>query len=390
MRIGIDAFQLVPGQGRGGGFYTYFKNLMTALLEEKGANSFVIFINPELAEDLNFSHLNCEVIIINLPSRRNLWIFRLMWMHIILPVYAKIKRLDVMFFPFDYGAAYCPIPSVVTIHDLIDLYYLKHIPGEGKRFRMMYSVMMKWISVQTEKFIMAVTEETKKDILQCLVPPPRPEMIRVIHEGVGAEWFSTPRLRCNQSTPYIFSILSTSRHKNFEGLLKAYYHLRENKMNVRLVLAGMAGQSHTHIIESLNSHPYSSDIEILGFISNDELIRVMANAKVFVFVSMKEGFGLPILEAMAAGVPVVTSCISSMPEVAGNAALLVNPFDSTLIAKAIESVLRDQNLSRELQVKGRERASKFKWAHTAQNLLAFIEEIYKSRSRKARNKKNGI
>lgn len=358
MRIGIDAFQLVPMQGRGGGFYTFFKNLLAALYDQRGDDTLVIFTNADLVSDLRLDTLaGAELVVPPLPPYRNRWIFRLIWTHILLPVYALRKRIDVLYFPFDYGSIYSPVPSVVTIHDLIDLYYLRNVPGEGKRARMMYGYLMKRISLKTKEAVVAVSEETKKEIEENLRPGPKAGAIRVIREGVSKEWFQAGKYRTGNSSPYIFSVLSTSEHKNFDGLLEAYERLRERETtDVGLVIAGMAGQSHEGTMKKISLHPFSSDIKLLGYVGEDDLMRWMANAKVFVFASKKEGFGLPILEAMAAGVPVVTSSVSSMPEVAGDAALFVDPYDSASIACAIERILADAGLSAELTRKGLERA----------------------------------
>jgi len=366
----------VPEQGRGGGFHTFFKNVVASLYREKGEDTLVIFANSVLAADLRLDTLRgAEVVVPPLPPYRDQWIFRILWTHVLLPVYALRKHLDVLYFPFDYGSLYSPVPSVVTIHDLIDLYYLKEMPNEGKRFRMMYSYAMKWMSLKTKEAIVAVSEETKREIEEHLHSGRKGGAIKVIREGVGEAWFEAARYRTADGAPYIFSILSTSKHKNFDGLLEAYRLIRDRRAAaVGLVIAGMGGQSDESTMEEVARHPYRKDIRLLGFVGEAELIPLMANARVFAFVSKKEGFGLPVLEAMAAGVPVVTSSVSSMPEVAADAALLVDPYDPIAIGGAIESILYDKELSARLVAKGLKRARQFTWDETGRELLAIFRE----------------
>ncbi len=373
MKIGIDIFQLVPGQGRGGGHYTYFNNLFCALIKEDRKNDYVLFANKDIVNEMRLREYPVDLVVQPMPPYRHLWIFRIIWMHTLLPIYVLRTDIDILFFPFDYGSLFSPVPSVVTIHDLIDLYYLKNYPSEGKKFRMMYSLVMKWFSVRTKDCIIAVSEATRKDILGNLCSDRK--NIRVIHEGVNKQWFHANKLKTKEHPTYIFSVLSTSVHKNFMCILDAYRYLREKLgINIKFLMAGMGGQSHWRILDKINRHPYRSDIELLGYIEEDQLLKFMANAQVFVFVSKKEGFGLPILEAMAAGVPVITSSVSSMPEVASDAALLVDPEKVEQIAKAIYWVITDSNLRQKLIEKGYRRARKFRWEYTAKATVKAFED----------------
>jgi len=206
--------------------------------------------------------------------------------------------------------------------------------------------------------------------------------VRVIYEGVEERFTETlskgkERVRkYNLDSPYILFVGALEPRKNLIGLLEAFCQLKESKrVPHQLVIAGGKGWLYQEFLDRLDSSKYRDQIRLLGYLPYGELPSLYHNAAAFVYPSFYEGFGLPVLEAMASGTPVVTSNNSSMLEIASGAAHLVDPANSEEIAWGIEKILFDRDYALMLSEKGKERAKSFDWRKTAIETLKVYQEL---------------
>lgn len=247
---------------------------------------------------------------------------------------------------------------VMTVHDLVPLLF----PEWQTRRRVLY---FKYILKHRFRFVdrfIAVSHSTKRDLIQLFHIPEN--KIDVVHEGVSKQYKPVKTER----EEFILAVSTLEPRKNFKRIIEAFVSLRkQEKTRDRLVIVGKEGWLFDDILNVPKE--FQDDIIFKGYVAEGELIHLFQTARCFVYPSMYEGFGLPVLEAMACGCPVITGNTSSMPEVAGNAALLVDPYKLEDIEYAICTLTNDPALCASLSAKGIQRASEFSWRRTAHQTL---------------------
>ena len=268
---------------------------------------------------------------------------------------------------------------VATIHDVIPYIY----PETSTLLeRVIYHY---WLPIATRKLHAVVTDshQSKIDIVRYLRV--NADRTTVVPLGVDARYQPLDPVEVRFSLerrgiafPYILYVSPVgprSQRKNLPRLLEAYARLRERPGHWRLVIVGSVRKDYRPVFEVVERMKLEPDVHFTGFVADEDLPTLYNGASLFVLPSLYEGFGLPVLEAMACGVPVVTSNISSLPEVAGDAALLVDPYSVTAIADAMQKVLSDPSLAAELRERGLARARMFSWEETARKTIAVYERV---------------
>lgn len=339
----------------------YAKQLILHLAEIDRQNRYVLYLRTR--PEAWFSELpeNFRVKVIPFPL---FWTqLRVSWEMLFYPV-------DVLFIPASALPLIHPKKSVVTIHDLAWLYF----PETFTRFNRNF---LKWstrFAVARASGIIAVSEATKKDLLKEYKVEPR--KVAVVHHGYEAERtaYSVERLEGRQKLPEKFVLfLSTLQpRKNLERLIDAFAELKKENPELphKLVVAGRPGWKYGGILEKINAHKDAA--VYLNHVSDDDRLSIMSKADLLVLPSLYEGFGMQILEAFAAGVPVAASNVSSLPEVAGEAAAYFDPLRTDEIKNAIKSVLLDRSFSDRLKEAGRRRLEHFSWEKCARETLAIL------------------
>jgi glycosyltransferase involved in cell wall biosynthesis len=226
-----------------------------------------------------------------------------------------------------------------------------------------------------------VSEASKRDILRYFRMPER--QIEVIYNAIDDRFWGQPdaaeisrvgeRYRLND--PFVLYAGNIKPHKNLERLIEAFHLMRQDSShlaNVQLLIIGDEISKYATLRRAVHRHKLHKHVRFFGFVSDQTLAALYRLANVFVFPSLYEGFGLPPLEAMASGTPVITSNVSSLPEVVGDAALMIDPYDPAAIADAMRRVLETPELREELQRKGLARAREFSWERS----IARVREIY--------------
>ena len=274
------------------------------------------------------------------------------------------------------------LKKVITVHDLSFLRYPEFFSCRKNFWHRSLGVIK---ALKEADGIIAVSENTKNDIME--LAGIEAGRIKVIYSGnnvIKKEWPAEKIAACLQkfslSSPYILYVGNIEPRKNISSLIKAYGLLRDrNRINIDLVLAGASGWKTAKIYRDWRNSPYKDNIRFIGYISAEEKEILYSRASIFNYPSFYEGFGFPPLEAMAYGVPVVCSNVSSLPEVAAGAAIMVNPDKPEEIAEAIGSVLGDEELRVYLIAKGYEQAKLFTWQIAAQKYLEFFKELHEKR-----------
>ena len=216
--------------------------------------------------------------------------------------------------------------------------------------------------------LIAVSENTRNDAVRLLKLPP--ERIEVIHSGVPEVYFDArPR---PAARPYALFLGTIEPRKNIDTLLDAWAGLKLSD-DFDLVIAGPAGWRSEQTMARLRSD--ATGVRYLGYVAEDELPGLMAGASAFVYPSLYEGFGFPVAQAMAAGAPVITSNVSSLPEIAGDGALLVDPRSVTEIASALRNLLTSPSVQEKLRAAGRARAERYRWENCARKSLDFFRRL---------------
>jgi glycosyltransferase involved in cell wall biosynthesis len=348
MRIGVNALYLIPGGV--GGTEIYLRELLRALAEIDSVNEYFVFTNLETTRDLvpkqaNF-HFKPQAV------RARIRPARILWEQIVLPLESARYRLDVLFNPGFTAPIFSAVPNVTVFHDL---QHRRH-PEYFRWFDLPFWRFLLWASARRSRTLIAVSESTRDDLAHFY--PFAAARTRVIHHGVGEEFFKLDRSHVD---PILLCVSTLHPHKNIERLIRAF---TRRKRDCRLVLAGMRGFQ-TSAIEKL----VTKEIEITGWIARDDLVKLYARARAFIYPSMFEGFGMPVLEALAAGIPVACSDIPPLREIGGDAALYFDPENEDAIADAIDRILTTQPSD-----KGRQHAREFTWRRCAEQTLETLRK----------------
>lgn len=266
-------------------------------------------------------------------------------------------------------------PSVVTVHDLGYHFFPAAHPW---RQRLYVDWGTRW-SVRAATRVIAISQATASDLDR--VTGTSKAKVCVVYEGANqlpaptAEDIAASRTRYQLSRPYALYVGTLQPRKNLSRLISAYEQLwQQGEVTFDLVLAGNAGWLNQEIVAQARQSPHATHIHIPGYIPDAELPALIAGAQFFTFPSLHEGFGLPVLEAQSLGVPVMTAKGSSLPEVAGDAALYVDPTDIEAIAQAMLRLSQDEALRQELIAAGHRNVTRFSWAKAAAETLAVLEE----------------
>ena len=372
MRIGIDARKLHDF-----GIGTYIRNLLRELAIIDQQTEYVLFCRPGDTDVAAALGPNFRAV----PERSGHYSLR---EQIAIPLAARRERLDVFHAPHYVLPALIPTRTVVTIHDCIHLMFPQHL---SHRLGYAYARAALWIAAHKSDRIFTVSEQSKRDILRFFNVPP--EKIVVTPNAIDNRLGETPseelitqtRERYQLSPSYILYVGNIKPHKNLERLIEAFYLVRrEGRGELELLIIGDEISKLQALRRAVHKYQLHRHVRFLGFVPDKTLAVLYRLASVFVFPSLYEGFGLPPLEAMASGTPVVTSNVSSLPEVVGDAAVLVDPYSSVAIAEGILKVLCSAHLRDELTRRGYARVKAYSWNRSAQRVREVYGEVARAGS----------
>jgi glycosyltransferase involved in cell wall biosynthesis len=313
---------------------------------------------------------------LDLPPENDRWKYKVhiakrMWTLVGLSKILRNEKIDVFFSPTHYLPLSCTRNSVIAIFDLS---YLRFPKMYNKKDLVKLKV---WggISVRKAKRIVTISESSRNDIIEAYGV--KPEKVRVVYPGIKPTLPSRMSLEdMNEAFgikgKYILFVGTLQPRKNIAKLIEAFSDLNDKEMS--LVIVGKKGWQYDQIMGAPKKFGVEERVKFLEKVSDEDLPSLYKHAEFFILPSLYEGFGLPVLEAMSYGCPVITSNISSLPEAGGDAALYVDPKDVKDITEKMNRLLEDDKLRRELSEKGKEQIKKFSWEKSAKEVLAVLEE----------------
>jgi len=366
MKIGVDARALNVK----GGSKTYASNLLSNI--HKRDNITLFGVNE-------YENYSCVEEKLDQQNPLN----RLYYDNIKMPGLLKSHNIDIFHGLKGVGPKLETVKTIITVHDI---HVLAH-PQFAKFKDLVYWKYFSPASIKKADKIISVSEATKKDLIEKIDIPA--DKIEVIHESYDSE------LYCRRENAYqnvrsflaeknidisdkkiVLNVNTVSPRKNIDGVIKAFNQVANTEEKLILIIAGRDGWKTEKTYEEYDRSPFKDRIHFVGF-TPDEIVADMYNvAEAFVYPSFYEGFGLPILEAQACGCPVITSNISSMPEVAGEGALLVDPHNVEEISDAISQIVLDEVSRSSLIEKGLSNSAKFSWGECADRTSQIYQEVY--------------
>lgn len=362
LRIGVNALYLLPGGV--GGTEIYLRNLLAALAEVDRANEYFVFVNretdaaepPLVPGAANFRAVRTGVRAANRPGR-------LLWEQTGLPWAARRLGLQVLFSPGFTSPLVCPCPKVTVIHDLQH----KRQPQNFGRLELLAWRAAVWASARWSRDVITVSESSRRDIVEVYGAA----RVHVVRHGVEPELFS-PRGERPEPWPYLLSVSTIHPHKNWERWLAAYRMLVSEGLPHHLVIAGLKGNYAAELSALIEKHGLTERVHPTGWIPRERLRELLKHAEALVFPSTFEGFGMPVIEAMAARTPVACSDIAPLREVAGEAAVWFDPGSVESMAGAVRRLLGETGLRERLVEAGRRRAEGFTWRRAAEQTLEVL------------------
>lgn len=361
------------------GIGTYIRNLVRALsVVDQENHYFLASTSGDLAEFANLGP-NFELAVYTPSSRRIFDQISYSW-------FIKSLAPDLVHMPVNEIPFFLPRPYVVTIHDLSTFLF-----GAGAGMRENYRLYRFRRGLLRAARVIAVSEATQRDVQNLLAIPP--ERVRLVYSAPDPRFFVSPessdlwerekqRLleRYQINYPFILYAGRIRPHKNLPRLIEAFAVVRTELENhpvyrdLRLIIIGDEISRHPEVRRAVVQTKNQQIVRFLGFVPFEALKVFYSAATVFAFPSLYEGFGLPPLEAMATGTPVVTSSLSSLPEVVGDAAMIVNPENVFDIARGLREILLDDELRQRLIASGYAQARRFDWRRTAEHVLSVYRE----------------
>jgi glycosyltransferase involved in cell wall biosynthesis len=370
MLIGIDASR--ASAARRTGTENYSLHLIRELLMIGGPHRFRLYFRDPPPPGLFAGD----------PEKRVLPFPRL-WTHVALSWEMLRRPPDLLFVPSHVLPVAHPRRSVVTVHDLGYHYF-------PQAHTLTQNLYLRWSTrhnARSATRVLADSEATRQDLMRLygvsearisVVYPGRDEALAPVHDPSRLQ---AVQAKYGLRVPYVLYLGTLHPRKNLVRLVQAFARLRSRVYEttypldaLQLVLAGQKGWLYEEVFAEVRRCDLEGRVVLTGYVADQDLPALLSGAEAFAFPSLYEGFGLPVLEAMACGVPVVCSSTSSLPEVAGNAALLVDPVDVEAIAAALLRLLTEGDLRRELVGRGLVRARRFSWRRCAQEAMAVLEQ----------------
>ncbi|MCX7840628.1 MAG: glycosyltransferase family 4 protein, partial [Anaerolineae bacterium] len=318
-----------------------------------------------------------RLVLCSLPSP----FLRVAWEQTVLPILVRHYRLDALHSPHYTMPLVKPCRSIVTFHYLTFFLY----PQMHLFYKRVFFQAMMPLAARRADALIAISHSTRTDLTRILRVPT--DKVETIPYGIAShfrpvtDWHALDAFctRYHLSRPFVLYVGNLEPRKNLPTLVRAFARIVQMELPHVLVLAGTRGWKDAPLFATIQELGLTSRVWFPGYIPQAELPMLYSAADLFVYPSFYEGFGLPVLEAMACGVPVITSNISSMPEVAGDAAVLVEPNDVDVLADAMRHLLTDSTRRATLAAKGLARAREFSWERTAQATLSVYTRVAQTR-----------
>ncbi len=376
MKIALDARALTAQKPAGKEKFVI--NILEELFKIDKENHYLLYSNCDFEQSLpkNFSKK-----IIRVPS--------IFW-HFVVVFDLLFRNADVFLAPTSYIVPTFNLKSknIVFVYDLCVFLSKKIKIGSTFKTRLLEKFFLR-PALRNAKKIVVISENTKSDLIKNFKIDPL--KISVIYPGVTKNFSLTLNNKKQQEIyskynlpeKFVLFVGTLEPRKNLARLIEAYHRLNSNfknqitKLNLKpkLIIVGKKGWFYQEIFETVKKFKLEEMVIFTGYVPDEELPYLYKTAICFVYPSLYEGFGLPILEAMAYGCPVIASNLSSLPEVAGNAAILINPYAIDEIADALQKILSDENLRQNLRGKGLQQVQKFSWTNAAKQILEIIQSL---------------
>lgn len=367
MVIGIDASRAFVKDPAGPEYYSL--NLIKNIAKIDKENHYVLYLRP--GQKVNFElPQNFEPKVISM---------RYLWTQVGLAFETVLTPPDVLFIPAHTVPLFIRIfrprlPIVVTIHGLEG----KFLPQSGNFLAHIYRNWSIGWAVRFSTKLIAVSRNTKDDIIKTYET--QSKRIQIIHEGIDIKRFKEGQkvskytnYKYRKYKDYILFVGTVQPRKNLIRLIEAFSKIKDKKY--LLIIAGKLGWLYNEILAAPKKFKVEDKVHFIGRVRDENLPGLYKGAKLFVMPSITEGFGLPILEAQAAGVPILSSGKGSLPEIAGKGAFFVNPFSVNDIKEGMEKILADKDLREDLVRNGSENVSKFSWERTACNTINLLTKM---------------
>lgn len=292
------------------------------------------------------------------------------------PIDYLIKDIDIIYNPHLFFLRRKHKPQIITIHDLS---FLRHPYFFSFRQQCWHWRQKIGKQIQQANLLTAVSQYTKQEIIEIFKVPE--EKIKVIYPGINPLFLNesqpTENLPSLFLNPYILYLGTVEPRKNVEGVIKAFGLVKQKPAfrDFKLVIAGKLGWLYKDVATLYHRSAYRQDIKFLGSVNDNQRLALYKNAAVFIYPSFFEGFGLPPLEAQACGCPVIASDRSSLPEVLGKSAVLINPWQTNKLAEAIEAIIANSALRNRLVAAGRENSQRFSWKNSADKFIKLFYSL---------------
>jgi len=361
MRIAVNTRLLIKGKLEGIGWFTY--QTLERIVKNHPEHEFIFFFDRPYDPSFVFAP-NVKPVVVHPQARHPLLFY--IWFEWSLPFLLRKYKVDLFLSQDGYLSLSTKVPTCLVIHDLAFEHYPKHFTLSHLFYWRHYSPLF----ARKAKRIATVSTFSKNDIAEHYGIDP--DHIDVVYNGAHTEyrplgWDEREAVKKQYADGCEYFVFAGALHprKNIVNLLKAFVAFKKRqRSNMKLVIVGRFAWKYDEVEEMKDEMLFKDDVKWVGYMNVDELSKVIGGAYALVYASLFEGFGIPILEALQCDVPAVVSNTSSMPEVAGNAALLVDPNDVDDIAAKMELIYKDEALRSRLVAAAREQVKKFSWDKT--------------------------
>ena len=379
MKIGIEAQRIFRKKKHGMDMVALelIRNLQTIDNE----NEYLIFVKPDVDDSVIQESANFRIV--KLKGG-----FYPLWEQIVLPRAAKKLGCQILHCTSNTAPIFTSIPLVVTLHDIIymESSYLKILRGTGtlyQKFGNAYRKIFVPRIVRKSQKIITVSHFEKNRIGHYFGIGESDRLVAVYngvseHFKMVTDQSELKRVREKYRLPdrYFFFLGNTDPKKNTPGVLKAYSDfLKQTGLDIKLVMLDYDRSELEKLLDEIGDKELINQIALTGYVVNTDLPAIYCQCELFLYPSLRESFGIPMLEAMGCGVPVITSNTSSMPEVAGDGALIIDPFNANEITQAMITIESNKDLRTDLIKKGLKQAAKFSWKAMAENVLEIYQEM---------------